>query len=67
MLDQDFIPRLGDFGLARFITPTKNAQTTMLAGTIGYMAPKLATTCKATTNSDVFSYGILVALEVVSR
>jgi len=65
MLDQDFNPRLGDFGLARLITPTKNAQTTMLAGTIGYMAPELATTCKATTNSDVFSYGIL-ALEVVS-
>ncbi len=67
MLDQDFNPRLGDFGLARLITPNKNAQTTMLAGTIGYMAPKLATTCKATTNSDVFSYRILVALEVVSR
>jgi hypothetical protein len=65
MLDQDFNPRLGDFGLARLITPTKNAQTTMLAGTIGYMAPELATTCKATTNSDVFSFGIL-ALEVVS-
>jgi hypothetical protein len=65
MLDQDFNPRLGDFGLARLITPSKNAQTTMLAGTIGYMAPELATTCKATTNSDVFSYGIL-ALEVVS-
>ncbi|CAK9230655.1 unnamed protein product [Sphagnum troendelagicum] len=65
MLDQDFNPRLGDFGLARLITPNKNAQTTMLAGTIGYMAPELATTCKATTNSDVFSYGIL-ALEVVS-
>jgi interleukin-1 receptor-associated kinase 1 len=65
MLDQDFNPRLGDFGLARLITPTKSAQTTMLAGTIGYMAPELATTCKATTNSDVFSYGIL-ALEVVS-
>ncbi|CAK9872833.1 unnamed protein product [Sphagnum jensenii] len=65
MLDQDFNPRLGDFGLARLITPSKNAQTTMLAGTIGYMAPELATTCKATTSSDVFSYGIL-ALEVVS-
>jgi serine/threonine protein kinase len=64
MLDQDFNLCLGDFGFPRLITPTKNAQTTMLAGTIGYMAPELATTCVATTNSDVFRYGIL-ALEVV--
>jgi len=41
MLDQDFNPRLGDFGLARLITPTKNAQTTMLARTIGYMHQSL--------------------------
>jgi len=63
MLDEEFNPRLGDFGLARLIARTKNAQTTIVAGTLGYMAPELSTTGKATTKTDVFSYGAL-ALEV---
>jgi len=63
MLDEELNPRLGDFGLARFIARTKNAQTTIVAGTLGYMAPELSTTGKATTKTDVFSYGAL-ALEV---
>jgi serine/threonine protein kinase len=63
MLDEELNPRLGDFGLARLIARTKNAQTTLVAGTLGYMAPELLTTGKATTKTDVFSYGAL-ALEV---
>jgi serine/threonine protein kinase len=63
MLDEELNPRLGDFGLARLIARTKNAQTTIVAGTLGYMAPELSTTGKATTKTDVFSYGALV-LEV---
>jgi len=63
MLDEELNPRLGDFGLARLIARTKNAQTTLVAGTLGYMAPELSTTGKATTKTDVFSYGAL-ALEV---
>jgi serine/threonine protein kinase len=57
MLDEEFNPRLGDFGLARLIARTKNAQTTVVAGRLGYMAPELSTTGKATTKTDVFSYG----------
>jgi interleukin-1 receptor-associated kinase 1 len=63
MLDEELNPRLGDFGLARLIARTKKAQTTIVAGTLGYMAPELSTTGKATTKTDVFSYGAL-ALEV---
>ncbi|CAK9218105.1 unnamed protein product [Sphagnum troendelagicum] len=63
MLDEELNPRLGDFGLARLIARTKNAQTTIVAGTLGYMAPEFSTTGKATTKTDVFSYGAL-ALEV---
>ncbi|CAM6039012.1 unnamed protein product [Sphagnum compactum] len=63
MLDEEFNPRLGDFGLARLIARTKNAQTTIVAGTLGYMAPELSTTGKATTKTDVFSYGAFL-LEV---
>ncbi|CAK9205171.1 unnamed protein product [Sphagnum troendelagicum] len=63
MLDEELTPRLGDFGLARLIARTKSAQTTIVAGTLGYMAPELSTTGKATTKTDVFSYGAF-ALEV---
>ncbi|GLJ31997.1 hypothetical protein SUGI_0644280 [Cryptomeria japonica] len=67
MLDGEFNARLGDFGLARFIehddaTPDV---TTRLAGTPGYMAPECSYTGKATAESDVFSFGI-VLLEVAT-
>ncbi|CAK9223810.1 unnamed protein product [Sphagnum troendelagicum] len=64
MLDKDFNACLGDFGLARLIEHSKeDADTTLVAGTVGYLAPELARTGKPTTMSDVFSYGAL-ALEV---
>ncbi|CAK9271557.1 unnamed protein product [Sphagnum jensenii] len=64
MLDKDFNACLGDFGLARLIEQSKEvADTTFVAGTVGYLAPELARTGKATTMTDVFSYGAL-ALEV---
>jgi serine/threonine protein kinase len=63
MLDEELNPRLGDFGLARLIALTKNAQITIVAGTLRYMALELSTTGKATTKTDVFSYGAL-ALEL---
>jgi serine/threonine protein kinase len=64
MLDKDFNACLGDFGLARLIEQSKEvADTTIVAGTVGYLAPELARTGKATTMTDVFSYGAL-ALEV---
>jgi interleukin-1 receptor-associated kinase 1 len=64
MLDEKFEPHLGDFGLARQIDHQKNDKTTMMAGTLGYMAPEMPYTGKATKETDVYSFGILV-LEVV--
>lgn len=64
MLDAEFNPHLGDFGLARLLKNTAGV-TTILAGTLGYMAPELIYTGKATPESDVYSFGV-VALEVVS-
>jgi serine/threonine protein kinase len=40
-----------------------HAQTTIVVGTLGYMAPEFSTTRKATMKIDVFSYGAL-ALKV---
>ncbi|CAK9209800.1 unnamed protein product [Sphagnum troendelagicum] len=67
MLDEHFNPHLGDFGLARVIARTKNAKTTMMAGTRGYMAPELIITGKASTKTDVFSYGALILAVICGR
>ncbi|KAB1206697.1 L-type lectin-domain containing receptor kinase IX.1 [Morella rubra] len=63
MLDSNFDAKLGDFGLARLVDHAKGSQTTVLAGTMGYMAPECVTTLKASKESDVYSFGI-VALEI---
>ncbi|XP_065870396.1 receptor like protein kinase S.2-like isoform X2 [Euphorbia lathyris] len=63
MLDPDFNPKLGDFGLARLVKQGRGPNETPLAGTPGYVAPEYATTGKASKESDVYSFGI-VALEI---
>ncbi|KAJ1396544.1 Serine/threonine-protein kinase, active site [Sesbania bispinosa] len=63
MLDSNFNAKLGDFGLARLLDHDKGSQTTVLAGTMGYLAPESTTRGKASRESDVYSFGI-VALEI---
>ncbi|KAI5333146.1 hypothetical protein L3X38_023276 [Prunus dulcis] len=60
MSDSNFNPKLGDFGLARLVDHGKQSQTTILAGTMGCMAPDYVNTGKA---SKVYSFGV-VALEI---
>ncbi|KAK7851844.1 l-type lectin-domain containing receptor kinase ix.1 [Quercus suber] len=63
MLDSKFNAKLGDFGLARFVDHGLSAQTTIVAGTRGYIAPECHFTGKFSKKSDVFSFG-MVALEI---
>ncbi|KAG0627513.1 hypothetical protein M758_2G207100 [Ceratodon purpureus] len=64
LLDAELNAYLGDFGLARLIDHQKMARTTMMAGTLGYLAPEMSHTGKATKETDVYSFGILM-LEVM--
>jgi serine/threonine protein kinase len=64
MLDAEFNACLGDFGLARLIDHNKLQRTTVLAGTLGYMAPEMIQTGRATKETDAYAFGIMV-LEVV--
>eukprot|EP01018_Ginkgo_biloba_P000285 Gb_33875 [translate_table: standard] len=65
LLDSDLTAALGDFGLARLYDHSENPETTRVVGTLGYIAPELVQTGKATPSTDVFSFGV-VLLEVAS-
>ncbi|XP_020090641.1 probable L-type lectin-domain containing receptor kinase S.7 [Ananas comosus] len=60
LLDSNFNPRLGDFGLARLTDHNKSPVSTLTAGTMGYLAPEYLQYGKATEKTDVFSYGVVV-------
>jgi len=64
LLDASFNAYLGDFGLARLVDHGVMQKTTLLAGTLGYMAPEMQYTGRASIETDVYAFGILV-LEVV--
>uniref|UniRef100_J3LU99 non-specific serine/threonine protein kinase n=1 Tax=Oryza brachyantha TaxID=4533 RepID=J3LU99_ORYBR len=63
LLDADMNGKLSDFGLARLYDHGTNPQTTRVVGTLGYLAPELSKTGKATTSTDVFAFGAFL-LEV---
>ncbi|KAL6885499.1 hypothetical protein ACP4OV_010278 [Aristida adscensionis] len=66
MLDDAFGGRLGDFGLARVVGFNKNSITDVgVAGTWGFIAPEYAISHRATRQTDVYAFGVLV-LEVVT-
>ncbi|KAM0038895.1 putative protein kinase RLK-Pelle-L-LEC family [Helianthus debilis subsp. tardiflorus] len=63
MLDSNYNAKLGDFGLARLVDHDLGSQTTILAGTMGYLAPDCVMTGRASRETDVYSFGV-VALEI---
>ncbi|KAK2399387.1 rust resistance kinase Lr10 [Trifolium repens] len=69
LLDENFIPKVSDFGLAK-LYPTDNSIVTLTAarGTIGYMAPELFyyNIGGISYKADVYSFGMLL-IEMASR
>jgi len=63
LLDAGLNGRLGDFGLAKLYDHGTNPQPTRVVGTVGYLAPEVTRTGRATTCSDVFAFGAFL-LEV---
>ncbi|XP_062230842.1 L-type lectin-domain containing receptor kinase SIT2-like [Phragmites australis] len=63
LIDSEMNGHLGDFGLARLYDHGTDLQTTHVVGTMGYMAPELVSTGKASPLTDVFAFGTFL-LEV---
>ncbi|EEC82389.1 hypothetical protein OsI_26735 [Oryza sativa Indica Group] len=60
LLGRDGGVKVTDFGLARVVRPGDTHVSTMVAGTVGYVAPEYGQTWRATTKGDVYSYGVLL-------
>jgi serine/threonine protein kinase len=60
LLGRDGRARVTDFGLARVVRPGDTHVSTVVAGTVGYVAPEYGQTWRATTKGDVYSYGVLL-------
>ncbi|XP_057431355.1 cold-responsive protein kinase 1-like [Lotus japonicus] len=65
LLDDDFQPRIADFGLARLLPEDRSHLSTKFAGTLGYTAPEYALHGQLSEKADTYSFGVVV-LEIIS-
>ncbi|PUZ76745.1 hypothetical protein GQ55_1G315500 [Panicum hallii var. hallii] len=65
LLDRDYRPKIGDFGLAKLFPDNVTHISTGVVGTCGYLAPEYFVHGQLTKKADVYSFGVLV-LEIIS-
>ncbi|KAK9084916.1 hypothetical protein Sjap_025327 [Stephania japonica] len=68
LLDENFNPKITDFGLARLLVgDLTHEMTDTIAGTFGYMAPEYGSCGNYLKKSDVYAFGVLLVEIVTGR
>ncbi|XP_039129939.1 G-type lectin S-receptor-like serine/threonine-protein kinase At2g19130 [Dioscorea cayenensis subsp. rotundata] len=65
LLDDSFVPKVADFGLAKLMGRDFSRVLTTMRGTRGYLAPEWITGVAITAKADVYSYGMML-FEIIS-
>ncbi|KAL6657832.1 hypothetical protein ACP70R_005612 [Stipagrostis hirtigluma subsp. patula] len=65
LLDESFVPKVADFGLAKLLGRDFSRVLTTMRGTRGYLAPEWISGVPITAKADVYSYGMML-LELIS-
>ncbi|CAI9109600.1 OLC1v1009446C1 [Oldenlandia corymbosa var. corymbosa] len=63
LLDEDYDPRIMDFGLARLMTSSDSNESSYVNGDLGefgYVAPEYSSTLVASLKGDAYSFGVVL-------
>ncbi|GJM90976.1 hypothetical protein PR202_ga07307 [Eleusine coracana subsp. coracana] len=65
-LDNNYVPKLSDFGISRLLSMSSDEYTGYVIGSMGCIDPEFCRTGRLSTKSDVYSFGV-VLLELTTR